>query len=236
VRHDLGQNKTMCRCDLFGLQGLKDVFATGAQSIAGQTQHVGRAFARDQRFDHIARRLAMQVRHHDTQTYPGISEQFVQPVLLAGQHATELLPVPGNVAQATQVCLGDEGGAQQARACQRGQPLRIGHIGLATRHRLDMAGVDHPSDDAHAFECSVRTLPVNAGALHDYDIWANAACPIGQGFAVSLEAAKFAALIRLAAIWLLSDSASGDLRLVYIQTDDALVDGNNVHRFPPVDV
>jgi len=41
------------------------------------------------------------------------------------------LPLARNVAQAAQIRLGNEGGAQQPRACQRGQPLRIGHIGLA---------------------------------------------------------------------------------------------------------
>jgi hypothetical protein len=52
----------------------------------------------------------VQVRHHHAQPDARIGEQFVQPVLLAGKHAAELLPMARNVAQAAQVSFGNEGG------------------------------------------------------------------------------------------------------------------------------
>jgi hypothetical protein len=118
VRHDLGQTESMCRCNFFGLQGLKDVFPAGAQTIAGQVQHLGHAFSSNEGFDHGTCRLPVQVRHHHAQTDACVGEQFVQPVLFAGEHTAELLPLTGNVAQAAQVRLGNEGGLEQPRACQ----------------------------------------------------------------------------------------------------------------------
>jgi len=61
VLHDLSEDKAMRRCDLLGLQGLKDVLPAGTQALAGQTQHLGHAFARNQCLDHGACRLAVQV-------------------------------------------------------------------------------------------------------------------------------------------------------------------------------
>jgi hypothetical protein len=99
-----------------------------------------------------------------------------------------------------------------------------------------VTGVHHPGDDAYSLQRRIRALPVNAGALHDHDIRGNGARPFGQGFAVSLEAAELPALIRHATVGLLGDGAARDLCLMHIQPNDALVNGNNVHRYPPVDV
>ena len=98
----------------------------------------------------------MQVRHHHAQANASIGEQFVQPVFFACEYAAKLLPVAGNVTQTAQVRFGNEGGAQQARACQRGQPLRIRYISLSTWHSLDVTGVDHPGDDANTLQRRIR--------------------------------------------------------------------------------
>ena len=174
----------------------------------------------------------MQIGHNHAQADACIGQQFVQPVLLADQHAAEFLPMTRNVAQAAQVRLGNEGGPKQPGTRQRCQPLRIDHIGLATRHRLDVARVNHPRHNAHSFQCRIRALPVNAGALHDHDIRANQTRPLGQSFAVSLEAAKLTTFIRDTAVRLLGDGAARDLRLVHVQANDAFVNGDNVHRDP----
>lgn len=60
----------------------------------------------------------MQIRHHHAQTDAGVGEQFVQSVFLAGEHAAEFLPMPGNMAQAAQVRFGNEGCPHQARPRQ----------------------------------------------------------------------------------------------------------------------
>jgi hypothetical protein len=41
-------------------------------------------------------------------------------------------------------------------------------------------GIDHLGTNTHRFQCSVRTLPINAGALHNYFIWAQRRLPFGQ--------------------------------------------------------
>ena len=64
----------------------------------------------------------------------------------------------------------------------------------------------------------------------------NQSSSLSQCFAVSLEAAKFTPLMCDAAVRQLNDGAASDLRFVYVQPNDALVDGGNVHRIPPVDV
>lgn len=61
------------------------------------------SLARDERLDHGACRLTMRVRQHHAQTDARIGEQLVQPVLLAGELATEFLSVPCNVTQTSQV-------------------------------------------------------------------------------------------------------------------------------------
>ena len=99
-----------------------------------------------------------------------------------------------------------------------------------------MAGVDDPGNDAHRLQRRVRALPVNAGALHDHNIRANGVSPLGQGLAVSLEAAELSAFMSHAAVRQLNDGAARDLCLVHVQANDTFVDGNNVHRYPPVDV
>ncbi len=104
---------------------------------------------------------------------PASVSSLCSRLYLAGQHAAEFLPVSGNVTQAAQVRFGNEGGAQETCTRQRCQPLRISHIGLATRHRLDVASVDHPRHYAHRLQRRIRALPVNAGALHNHDIRAN---------------------------------------------------------------
>jgi hypothetical protein len=161
-----------------------------------------------------------------------IGQQFVQPVLLAGQHAAELLPLAGNQAQVANIGLRDERGPQQARSRQGGKPLRIGHIGLAPRHGFDVTGVDNPGGNAHALQGCVRALPVNACALHDHHIRAKRLGPLGQSPSVALEAAKFAGLHCDRAIRLLGHCAGADLGLVDIQADDAFIDRCKFHDYP----
>ena len=113
MRHDFSHTEAMCWRNVLGLQGLKDIRAAGTQTIAGQARYIWDSLACDERFDHGTSLLPVQVRHHDTQTHTGIYGQFVQPVLIPSEHAAELLPVPGNMTQAAQVRLGNEGGPQQ---------------------------------------------------------------------------------------------------------------------------
>lgn len=115
----------------------------------------------------------MNVRDQHIEPDARIGQPFVQPVLLACQHAAELLSLAGNQTLVTDVGLRDEGRAQQARTRQRGEPLRIGHIGLAPRRSFDVPGIENSGNDAYFFQRCKRTFPVNARALHDHHLGSN---------------------------------------------------------------
>jgi len=86
----------------------------------------------------------------------------------------------------------DERRPQQPRARQRGQPLRIGHIGLATGYGLDVPRVDHPGDDAHRLQRRKRALPIQPRALHDDNLGPDLQRPLCQGAAVAIEGTEVA--------------------------------------------
>ena len=118
--------------------------------LAGQFQHVMGRPAVDHGLDHGARRLAMDVADDDPEPNAAIGEHLVQAVLLGRQLPDQLLPLPGNEAQFTQLRRRDERPAQQSGPRQRGQPLRIADIGLVSRDILDVPGIDDLSTNPTA--------------------------------------------------------------------------------------
>lgn len=123
----------------------------------------------------------------------------------------------------------DMADAQQTRTRQRGQPLRVSHVGLATGHGFDVSGIDHPRDDAHGFKCRKRALPVHPGALHDHHLRPHFQRPLRQGAAITLERTELAFVRFDAAILLLDEGAGGDFGLVYVQRNHALVHRGQLH-------
>jgi hypothetical protein len=159
----------------------------------------------------------------------GVDQHLVQPVLLGAEHAHELLPLTSHQPKPAEVHARDERRPQQTRARQRGEPLRVGHVGLATGHRLDVPGIDHPSNDAHRLQRRERALPVHPGALHDHHFGPDLQRPLGQRATVAFERAEVELGHLLTAVVVLDDGAGGDLGLVNVQRDDALVDGGQLH-------
>jgi len=103
---------------------------------------------------------------------------------LAGEHAQIALRLGGH-----------EAGPDQAMAGERGQPIRIRHVGLAPRHGLDVVGIGQDQRDA-ALKGLVHGQPVDPGALQrdmGDAVFGQPVCERGQILAQGAEAAPFAA-------------------------------------------
>ncbi len=115
--------------------------------------------------DHGAARLTVDVGHQHIEPNTRVSQQLMQPILLRGQHAAEFLSLAGNQAQVTDVGWRNERGTQQACPRQSGQPLGIGHVGLAPGDVLDVACIHDPRGNAHSLQsdmcCRTGALPLN---------------------------------------------------------------------------
>src|SRR3954454_24048016 len=98
-------------------------------------QRVRIGLAGDQRVEHVAPGLAHHVRCDAVELDAGVFERLVQPVDLAGALLDLRLAIAREVAQ-----LADRLRAHEARL--PAQPRGVGDVGLASRHLLDMAGVD----------------------------------------------------------------------------------------------
>ena len=122
---------------------------------------------------------------------------------------------------------------EQPGARQHGQPVRIGHVGLAPGHVFDVPGVDHPRSDTLGLQRSVRALPVNARTLHDHHIGDQRARPLSQCPAVTFEGTKFPLLDEGGSVRLLHQRAGADLGLMHVQSDHTLVHRGQFHGMFP---
>jgi hypothetical protein len=232
VLHDLREHEEVRGAELFGLQGLEQLLAPGMQPER-QIQDLIHGFAGDECLDHGAGALTVDVGDQHIEPDARIGQHLVQPVLLQGQHPAELLALAGNQPEVADVRLWDERTAQQPGARQRGQPVRIAHVGLASGHVFDVPRIDHPRSDTLRIQRSVRALPVNAGTLHHHHLRGQRACPLGQGPAVTLEGAKLPLLDDGGSVRLLYQRAGTDLGLVHVQSDHTFVDRGQFHGMSP---
>lgn len=84
------------------LSGIEDLLMAGLQSAAGQVDHLLRGLPGDDCLDHGAGRLPMQIADHHAKANPTVAQHLVQPVLLRGPLANQLLSLTGNQAQFAQ--------------------------------------------------------------------------------------------------------------------------------------
>ncbi len=188
----------------------------------------------DDRPDHGAGRVAVQIGDHDAQTNPAIGQHLVQAVLLGGELPDQLLPLAGHQAQLAQSGRRDERSPQEPRAGQCREPLGIPDIGLATGDILHMPGVHHLSANARRLQRRIRALPVNARALHHHAIRRQSRRPRGQGPPVPLEPPELPLLDARRAIGLLDQRTGRDLCLMHVEPDDALVQCHQFHATFPL--
>ena len=83
-----------------------------------------------------------------------------------------------------------EAAAQQSVRVQRGQPLAVGHVGLAARNILHVPAVDHHHRQPSGFQHLVEVEPVNAGGLQRHGLHALFREPVAQGLQITGEGAE----------------------------------------------
>jgi hypothetical protein len=154
VLHDLIGHEAVHGAELLGVQGLEQLLAARPQTPLA-VQHLVHGLVGDQRLDHGARAGAVNVGHHHVDAHACIHQHLVQPVLLGAAHAHQLLALARHQAKLPHLQRRDERRPQQTGPRQRGQPLRVGHVGLATGHGFDVPRVDHP-----------RVMPTDSSAAN----------------------------------------------------------------------
>ncbi len=113
---------------------------------------------------------------------------------------------------------------------QVGNPLRVTHIGLATRDRLDVLGVDHQQFKV-SFQEVKNGLPIHPGRFHGDMGTASSGEPVLQEQQVLRDGAKGADLLVALPIGRQDDETSNDQLLVDVESTTAFID--DLHRSPP---
>jgi len=106
-----------------------------------------------------------------------------------------------------------------------------GTHGVDAGDGLHMSRIDHCRDDADLLQRRMRTLPVDAGALHDHHLGAVSSDPLRHRLTVTLESAELGQLDTRLASLIFRDRTGRDLRLMNVQPDDPLVQFRQFH--PP---
>ena len=164
VRMDVPEHEQVARAELAVQRG-GQILAFELQASARHAEQLLDVLLFDQALDHRAGAHAVDVADHRAKLDAAVVQDLVQPIDLAGAHRTELAPIARDQAQLAQVLRRDEAAAHEAEARQHGQPLGVGHVGLAPGHVLDEVRVDDPGPDAGALQVREHALPVDAGAL-----------------------------------------------------------------------
>jgi hypothetical protein len=213
----------------FALQGIVQFLAAGFETSTGELKNLMRSLPPENPLDHRACRLTMDIADHYAQPDAGIGQHFVHAVLLGREQPDELLPLPGDQTQFAQLGRRHERPSEQTGSRQGGQPLGISDIRLASRHLLDVTGIDHRRPDTDRLQRRIRTLPVDARAFHDDFVRIKRRRPDRQLPPVAFERAKLPLLDSCLATRFLDDRARRDLGLMNIQPNDPLVDRNQFH-------
>lgn len=116
--------------------------------------------------DHVPPRHRQDPRRHRRQLDPRVLEDLLQALRLGRPHVDLRLASSGEVAKLTDRRRGHEASTDHPVGDHVGQPLGIGHVGLAPGDVLDVMGVAQPQLEALAFQGVVRRLPVHARRLH----------------------------------------------------------------------
>jgi hypothetical protein len=151
-----------------------------AQATLGQLGHSGGvAAAPDEGGEHGPARHPQDVAGHRRQLDARVFQHLLQALGLAGALLDDDLAVAGEVAQ-----LADRAGWHKARADQAvldqlADPGRIGHVGRAARHMVQVGRVQQPALELVLQQLPDR-LPVAPGRLHPHPAHPQAAQPLRQ--------------------------------------------------------
>ena len=108
-------------------------------------------------------RLAHHVRDHVGQLNVHLHQRLLHVLDVPSLHAQQHATLAVQCSQYANLVCRAECPAQQTIAVQLLQPLAVQHIGLATRHVLDVPGVDQQYRQASALQNLVHGDPVHPG-------------------------------------------------------------------------
>jgi hypothetical protein len=145
VRQHLGdQQAVMSDAEAAG-QGLAQGGDLRAEPATGQLgQRVRVVLPHQQRLQDGPPGLGQQRRGDAGQLDPGVQHHLLQPLDHAGAFLDQGAPVPGQITQLPDRWRRDEAGPNQAVFDHLRDPSRVGHVGLAAGHVVQVLGVDQP--------------------------------------------------------------------------------------------
>ncbi len=171
------------------------VVAFVLQAATRHSEHLAKRFAFNQPSHHLACGNPFDVGYDGTQFDPAILKHFVHTVGFAREHLRNSAAIAREEAQFTQVFRRNETAPHQPKPRQHSQPFRITHVGLAARHILDEMRIHDQRRNAHPFDMRMRTLPVNARALHHHQLHTQLLQPGRHRLHVALEATKLSLML-----------------------------------------
>jgi hypothetical protein len=121
--------------------------------------------ARNQRHQHVAPGFAQNVGGHRGQLDARVLEHLIQPLDLPAPLIDLGLAVTGQIPQLANRLGRHKRGPHQSVLHQLADPLRILHIGFASRHVAQVPSIQQPALDL-VFEHIKHRLPIHAGRLH----------------------------------------------------------------------
>jgi hypothetical protein len=126
---------------------------------------LGRGLAGNQRLEHQHPGHPEHIAGHAGQLDVGRLQQLQQPIALSRLAFDELAAVAHQLAQLAKRLGRNKALRDQAVPDQVGDPFGILHVGLASGHVADVAGVPHDQIET-ALQHSIDRAPVDAGVLH----------------------------------------------------------------------
>ncbi|MNS82230.1 hypothetical protein D3C72_1159690 [compost metagenome] len=115
--------------------------------------------------DDLQAARAGQVADHRLELDVHAFQRLLHMLHMAGGHGDVVLAQTQVVLQAPDRRGRHEPRMQQAMRMQRGQPLAVGHVGLASWQVAHLPAIDHQHRDAGGFQRPVEVQPVDAGRL-----------------------------------------------------------------------
>ena len=181
------------------VQGFGDLglaFLAAVVTVAGE--HLGVALARHDGVEDRQTGDTGNVGDDVVQLHVHLVECLLDAQEMLAGSAHEALAMAHERTHRTDRGGGPEGGVEQAHAVEVLQPLAILDVTLASRHVLDVAGVDETHLEAAVLEDLEERDPVDPGGLHRHRSDGAGLEPIRQGLEIPGEGPEVADRLRVA--------------------------------------
>ncbi len=134
------------------------------------SEHHGVAFTRDEHLDHRPARLGPHLRRHRRQLDARVLEQLLESLDLLAPSPDLGLAVAGQLPQPPDLRRRHQTRADHPMGGHISEPLRVRHVGLASRHVLDVIRVHQPQLVETVLQPVEDRPPVHAGGLHHHQL------------------------------------------------------------------